>query len=276
MPSDPRILFQGERIRVEKLEHGVIRLVLARPELRNAFDVAMITELTQVLSDLALWPPSDLRVLLLVGDGEVFCAGADLDYMRALAAHSMDENLADAHRLGAMFRLLAAFPAPVLCGIQGAAIGGGFGLAACADVVVAEESVVFALPEVRLGILPAVISPFVVRKLGLAQAGPLMLSGRRLGSMEAKTLGLVHEIVPPESSLEAALAAQLAELLQAGPEAAWRTKALLQREAPLPDPELAEYTARAIAETRSTDEAHAGIGAFFAKTPAPWTPPAEL
>lgn len=270
MISVEGILFQGERLRVERLEHGVLRLMLTRPELRNAFDAAMIAELTQTLSDLALWAPADLRVLVLMGEGKAFCAGADLDYMRDQAAHSMDENLADAKRLGALFHLLAAFPAPVLCGIQGAAIGGGFGLAACADVVVAEPGALFALSEVRLGIIPAVISPYVVRKLGLSQAGPLMLTGRRIEGAEAKACGLVHEIVAPDSSLEAALEGQLAELLQAGPEAARRTKALLLREIPLPDPALAEFTALAIAETRSTEEAQLGLQAFFAKSSAPW------
>ncbi|MBK8794789.1 MAG: enoyl-CoA hydratase/isomerase family protein [Holophaga sp.] len=264
------LIFKGERLRVERLPYGVFRLVLARPELRNAFDAVMIGELLQVLSDLATRPSKELRVLLLVGEGKTFCAGADLDYMRAQALNSAEENEADARRLGMVFHRLAAFPAPVLCGIQGAAIGGGFGLAACADIVVADPDAVFALSEVRLGLLPAVISPFVVRKLGLAQAAPLMLSGRRLGAPEANVCGLVQALVPAETSLEVALQAHVLELLQAGPEATRRTKTLLLREVPLPDPDLAAFTAHAIAEIRSTPEAQAGLAAFFAKESAPW------
>jgi len=265
-----RVGFSGEHVRVEQLEHGVLKLVLARPELRNAFNAAMVAELTQALLELMALPACELRVLLVVGEGKAFCAGADLDYMQAQAAHSRDENLADARLLGAIFHLLAAFPAPVICGVQGAAVGGGFGLAACADVVVAEADAIFALSEVRLGIIPALISPYVVRKVGIAQAGPLMLSGRRLGAAEAKACGLVHTLVSPGSTLEKSLEEQTSELLQAGPEAARRTKALLLKAAPLPDSDWMEYTARAIAETRSTEEAQAGLRSFFAKTPAPW------
>ena len=267
----PKTLFLGERIRVEQKGPGVLCLVLARPELRNAFDPLMVEELCRCLTDLAALPPAELRVLLLVGDGKAFCAGADLAYMRGQADQSLEANLADARRLGALLQQVAAFPAPVLCGVQGAAVGGGFGLVACADVVVAHPSAIFALSEVRLGIVPAVISPFVVRKLGLAHAGPLMLSGRRLEAAEAISCGLIHKLVATDSTLDATLDEGLAELLEAGPEAARRTKALLLREIPLPDAALAEYTAHAIAEARCTQEARAGFQAFFAKAPAPWS-----
>ncbi len=268
--SFQRLLFQGERIRVEQLDHGVARLALARPERRNAFDTTMIEELSSALFDLSTLDSTELRLLLLTGEGRVFCAGADLGYMQAQAAHSPEENLADARRLGALFHRLAAFPAPVICSVQGAAMGGGFGLAACADLVVAEGSAIFALSEVRLGLVPAVISPYLVRKLGLAVAAPLMLSGRRFDGLEARASGFVQHLVSPGESMETALAGQLLEWLEAGPEAARRTKALLLREAPLPNAELAEFTARVIAEVRGGGEAHAGLQAFFDKAAAPW------
>ena len=262
--------FRGERLRVEQLEHGVARLVLARPERRNAFDAAMIAELSSALFDLSVLDPQELRVLLLAGEGSVFCAGADLAYMQAQAARSPEENLADARRLGAMFHRLAAFPAPVICAVQGAAMGGGFGLAACADLVLAEASAVFAVSEVRFGLVPALISPYVVRKLGVGRAAPLMLSGRRFEGAEAQALGLVHHVIQPGESMAALVSRHLGEWLKAGPEAARRTKALLMREAPLPDAELAEVLARAIAEVRGGAEAHAGLQAFFEKSAAPW------
>ncbi len=264
------LLFRGERLRVEQLEHGVARLVLARPERHNAFDTTMIAELSSALFDLSVLDPQALRVLLLVGEGSIFCAGADLGYMQAQAAHTPEENLADARQLGAMFHRLAAFPAPVICAVQGAALGGGFGLAACADLVLAEASARFAISEVRLGLVPALISPYVVRKLGLGRAAPLLLSGRRFDGEEAMACGLVQHLTQPGESLETALAAQLLEWLQAGPEAARRTKAQLMRDMPLPDAQRVEANARAIAEVRGGGEAHAGLQAFFDKSLAPW------
>lgn len=268
--SFQRLIYRGERIRVEQLDHGVARLALARPERRNAFDATMIAELSSALFDLSVLDTTELRMLLLAGEGSVFCAGADLSYMQAQAAQSPEENLADARRLGALFHRLAAFPAPVICAVQGAAMGGGFGLAACADLVVAEASSVFALSEVRLGLVPAVISPYVVRKLGLSRAAPLMLSGRRISGMEAQACGFVHQVVRQEESMGSVLSAQFHEWLQAGPEAARRTKALLMREVPLPDADLSEVTAWVIAEVRGGDEAHSGLQAFFDKSVAPW------
>jgi methylglutaconyl-CoA hydratase len=265
-----RILFEGERLRAEELTRGVVRLALSRPELRNAFDELMIGELSRGLEELAVLPPKALRLLLLEGEGEVFCAGADLGFMQSLSMASMAQNLDDARSLGRMFHQLAAFPAPVVCAVQGAAIGGGLGLAACADFVVAESRAVFATTEVRLGIVPGVISPYIIRKLGVGNAGSLMLTGRRIKGEEAQAIGLVQSLVPSGDSFEEGLAKVLDEFLQAGPEAARRTKLLLLEAAPLPHGELFEFTARAIAEARVSPEGQAGLKAFLEKTPAPW------
>lgn len=262
--------FAGERIRTDLLRPGVVRLRLNRPELRNAFDGPMVRELSACLEALAALDASELRLLLLEGEGRAFCAGADLAHMAAQAEAPFEANRAEAQALGELFHRLAAFPAPVLCSVQGAAIGGGFGLAACADLVLAEAGAVFATTEVRLGIVPAVISPYLVRRLGLSQAAPLMLGGGRIDAGEARRIGLVHRIAPEGQPLEAARDAWIEELLQAGPEAARTTKQLLLRAQPLPDAAWRDWTARTIAEVRQGGEGRAGLRAFLDKGQAPW------
>jgi methylglutaconyl-CoA hydratase len=173
-----------------------------------------------------------------------------------------------------MFRALAGFPAPVLCFVRGAAIGGGLGLAACSDHVLAEPEALFATSEVRLGLVPAVIGPYVVRKLGLAQAAPLMLSGRRIGARAALAAGLAQELLEPPETAERALARTLREFLAAGPEAARATRELLRRIAPLPDADLAEFTAATIAAARASAQGQAGLDAFFRRQAPAWVPPA--
>lgn len=273
--AGPERIFTGERIRAEFLAPGVVRLQLARAELRNAFDGRMIQEISECLDGLAKLPPPQLRVLVLEGEGKVFCAGADLAHMAAQATAPLEVNLAEARSLGGMFHRLAAFPAPVLCVVQGAAIGGGFGLAACADLVLADSAAVFATTEVRLGIVPGVISPYLIRRLGLSQATPLMLSGSRITAAEAHRIGLVHRLVPPGEALDSAREGLLHELLQAGPEAARRTKGLLLRAHPLPDEGWREWTAQAIAEARQGAEGQTGLRVFLEKNPAPWIPKPE-
>ena len=264
------VIFEGERLRGETLRHGIGRLVLARPALRNAFDALMIEELIQCLATFRALSPEALRVLVLEGEGSVFCAGADLGYMRVMAQAGPASNTADALALATLFRSLAAFPAPVVCVAQGAALGGGFGLAACSDIVLADAAAKFATTEVRLGIVPGVISPFVLRKVGLAHAAPLMLSGRRIAAEEARTIGLVQRVVPTVEDLDACLSEVLLDLLQAGPHAARGTKALLLRAKPLPDAEWTEFTVQAIVQARASEEGQAGLGAFLAKQPVPW------
>ncbi len=263
-------LYQGERIRVDQLAHGIVRLVLTRAELRNAFDGVMIGELSHNLEALAGMPGDALRLLLLDGEGEVFCAGADLGYMRTLATASMAQNVAEARSLAQLFHRLASFPVPVLAAIRGAAIGGGLGLAACVDIVVAEAQTVFATTEVRLGIVPGVISPYVLRKLGVSRGGELMLTGRRISGEEAQALGLVHHLVSVPSNFGTRLSEVILECLLAGPEAARRTKGLLLQGVPLPDEGLTEFTISAIAEARASAEGQAGLSAFLEKQPAPW------
>jgi methylglutaconyl-CoA hydratase len=262
------VRFQGSTLRVEDLAHGVRRLLLARPGVCNAFDGDMIRELVGALEELAAIP--DLRLLLLEGEGSVFCAGADLAYMKEQGAAPPERNLEAARGLGRMFLALASFPAPVVAFVRGAAIGGGLGLAVCSDFVLAEAGAVFATSEVMLGLVPAVIGPFVVRKLGLDRAAPLMLTGRRVRGAEAVAAGLAQRLVEPPEPPEEALARVLREFLAAGPRAARATRELLNRIVPLPGPELGEFTARTIAQARESREGQEGLQAFFRKAPAPW------
>lgn len=260
---------RGETLRVEVLPHGVHRVVLSRPEVRNAFDETMMGELGSALDELATIEPSGLRLLLLEGEGKVFSAGADLGYMKRLGAKSYEESLGDARVLARLFYRLADFPAPVIAYVQGAAIGGGLGLTVCADYVVAEERTVFATSEVRLGIVPGVISPYIVRKIGLHRAAPMMLSGRRIQAAEALDAGLV-QLVSNDRAGEDVLQEVVLDFLAAGPEAARRTKALIKRASPLPDSELIEFTAVQIAEARAANEGKEGLQSFFDKTSPPW------
>jgi methylglutaconyl-CoA hydratase len=265
-----RIVTKATTLRVESLSLGVKRIVLARPGVRNALDETMIDELRDVLDHLATIPdPEQMRLLLLAGEGKVFCAGADIGYMKRVGAKSLEESIEDAKGLASLFYKLADFPTPVIAVVQGAAIGGGLGLTVCSDYVLAEETAVFATSEVLLGIVPGVISPYIVRKIGLAAAAPLMLTGRGIEAREAAASGLVTTVVAgPE--LDNALQRVVLDFLAAGPEAQRRTKELLKRAQPLPGPELIDFTAEAIARARASPEGRKGLEAFFSKAPPAW------
>jgi len=230
----------------------------------------MIAELRDVLDHLSgVSDPLQMRLLLLEGEGKVFSAGADLGYMKRVAARSEAESFEDAKTLARLFYALADFPTPVIAVVQGAAIGGGLGLSVCADYVLADEQSVFATSEVLLGIVPGVISPYIIRKIGLASAGPMMLTGRRVVADEAKKMGLVQRICLP-SERAAALENVVLDFLAAGPVAARRTKTLLKQVSPLPDSELLDFTAQQIAEARTSAEGKMGLEAFFSKAPPAW------
>ena len=265
-----RIVTKASTLRVESLSLGVKRIVLARPDVRNALDETMIDELRDVLDHLATIPdPEQMRLLLVAGEGKVFCAGADLGYMKRLAGKSLEESFEEAKGLASLFYKLADFPTPVIAVVQGAAIGGGLGLTVASDYVLAEDTAVLATSEVLLGIVPGVISPYIVRKIGLAAAAPLMLTGRRLSAREAVASGLVTRVVSaPE--LENALQEVVLDFLAAGPEAQRRTKELLKRAQPLPGPDLIDFTSEAIAKARCSPEGKKGLEAFFSKAPPAW------
>jgi methylglutaconyl-CoA hydratase len=242
-------------LRIER-DGELLRVAMARPERRNAFDAALIGELTEAFGDVG-----DARAILLSGDGPSFSAGADVEWMRSSVALSYDENVADALRLRAMLDALDGCPAPVVARVQGHALGGGVGLVACCDVVVAEPSAQFAFSEVKLGIVPAVISPFALAKIGPSAARRYFVTGERFDAVTALRIGLVHEV---EADLDGAVARIVNELLGAGP-AATRTAKGLAR-APL----SADETARTIAEHRTSGEGQEGLQAFLEKRRAAW------
>jgi methylglutaconyl-CoA hydratase len=227
----------------------LLHVTLARPERRNAFDAALIAELTEAFADVG-----DARAVVLAGEGPSFCAGADVDWMRASAELSYEENVEDAQRLRAMLVAVDECPAPVVCRVHGHALGGGAGLVACADIVVSAGDAVFAFSEAKLGIIPAVISPFALAKIGPSWARRYFVTGERFDAETAQRIGLVHEVA---DDVDAALERVLGELRSAGPEAARHAKRLV-----LDRPD-GEETARRIAERRTSEEGQAMLRAFL-------------
>ncbi|HSL63948.1 MAG TPA: enoyl-CoA hydratase-related protein [Gaiellaceae bacterium] len=243
-------------LRTER-DGDVLRVTLARPERRNAFDAALIAELAAAFVDVGR-----ARAVVLAGDGPSFCAGADVEWMRSSAELSYDENVADALALRRMLEAVDGCPAPVVCRVQGHALGGGVGLVTCADVTVAEPAAVFAFSEVKLGIVPAVISPFALAKIGPSWARRLFVTGERFDAATALRIGLVHEV---EEDLDGAVERILSELRGAGPRAARAAKRLVL-DAPLDGLE----TARRIAERRTSAEGQEGLRAFLERRRPEW------
>jgi methylglutaconyl-CoA hydratase len=231
----------------------VLRVTLARPERRNAFDAALIGELTAAFSDVG-----DARAVVLAADGPSFCAGADVEWHRASIDLSYEENVADAHRLYHMLETIDACPPLVVARVQGYALGGGSGLVACADVAVAAEDAVFGFSEVKLGIIPAVISPFVLAKIGPAAGRRYFLTGERFRAPVAHRIGLVHEVVP---DLDEAVERVLQEALSSDPLALRAAKRLVRER-----PEGIE-TAQIGARLRSSPEGQEGLRAFLERRP---------
>jgi methylglutaconyl-CoA hydratase len=248
-------------------EGPVTTVALARPEARNALNAALIGEITRCFEELA--EDEGVRVVVLTGEGPSFCAGADIAYMRDTAGFSYEENLEDARRLADMFLAVDELPKPLVAKVRGAAIGGGVGLVAAADVAVAEEGTTFAFSEVRLGIAPATIAPFVVRKIGPSRARTLFLTGERFDAARARAFGLVHEAVPG-GELDAAVEKVVTQLLQGGPAAQSAIKeALRQIEATEPMEALGIMT-QLIAELRVGEEGQDGLAAFLEKREPYW------
>ena len=236
----------------------VLRISLSRPETRNAFDAALISELAEAFVDVG-----KARAVVLAGEGPSFCAGADVEWLRSSITLSQEENVADANALRRMLEAVDTCPAPVIAVVQGHALGGGAGLVAASDIVIAHERAVFGFSEVKLGIVPAVISPYVLRKIGESAARRYFVTGERFDAATAQRIGLAHELA---ADLEAALAPILAELRTAGPRAARAAKRLV-----LDRPDGPE-TARRIAERRASPEGQEGLRAFLERRPPDWAP----
>lgn len=246
---------------------GVATLILNRPEVHNAFDDALIGELNTAISMYAKHP--EVRLLVLRAAGKSFSAGADLGWMKRMASYSSEDNLADALELERLMHSLYDFPRPTIALVQGAAYGGAVGLVSCCDIAIASEQAGFALSEARLGLAPAVISPFVIAAIGARQASRYFLTAERFSAGTARELGLVHEVVTPET-LDAALAKLIDTLLANGPIALMAAKTLLRKAAAATSPELTAYTTELIASLRTSQEGQEGLGAFFEKRQPAW------
>ena len=249
---------------------GVAQVTMSRPGVFNAFDEVMIAELDATFAQLAR--DGSVRVIVLAGEGKHFSAGADLQWMQRASVASHEWNLDDARRFAAMLWTIASCPKPTVARIQGAALGGGVGLAAACDISVAAQNASFCVSEARFGILPAVIAPYLVNAVGLRQARRLALTTARIAAAEALTMGLVQQVVQPDG-LDAAVDAAVAELLLGGPAAQAQIKQLYAGLSVGPvSPELRELTAQTIARVRCSDEAREGFSAFLDKRRASWSP----
>jgi methylglutaconyl-CoA hydratase len=258
----------GTDARLRLIREGPIaRVFLARLAVRNAFDDVLIAELAEAF--VSLGRERETRVVVLSGDGPSFCAGADISWMRKAGGYSRDENEADAEKMARMLRAIDACSKPVIALVHGAAIGGGVGLVAAADIAIAAEGTVFSLAEVKLGILPSVISPYVLRAIGPRQARDLFLTGDRFDAREAHRIGLVHAVVPV-GDLEAAGQRKIDSLLAAGPEAVTVAKRLIEQVTGMNPDEAMPLTVRTIAERRASAEAREGLSAFLEKRPPSW------
>jgi len=249
-----------DALRIER-DNDMLRVTFARPETRNAFDGAMISALAEAFVDVG-----QSRAVVLAGDGPSFSAGADIEWMRRSADLSHEENVAEAVALQRLLNGVDTCQAPVIALVQGHAFGGGAGVVATADVALAHENAVFAFSEVKLGITPAVISPYVIRKIGESAARRYFVTGERFDAATALRIGLVHEVT---DDLDAALERVVGELRTAGPRAARHAKRLV-----LDRPDGRE-TAMRIAERRASEEGQAGLRAFLARERPPWAPAAD-
>ncbi len=244
---------------------GIARVTLARPDVRNAFNAEVIAELSDAFSKLS--SADDVRVVVLDGDGASFCGGADINWMRGALELGFDANVEDAKKMSLMFRAIDRCAKPVIGRIHGAALGGGAGLVAVCDIAIASDDTLFGFTEVKLGIIPAVISPFVLAKIGGSHARALFLTGERFDAARALKIGLVHEVVSA-TALDAAVERVVKEILTAAPSAVEAAKALVHTVSATSYDESLELTARAIARQRTSPEGQEGLRAFLERRKA--------
>jgi methylglutaconyl-CoA hydratase len=249
---------------------AVARVTLNRPEVHNAFNARLIDALHEAFNGLASEPAEALRAVVLAGEGASFCAGADIAWQRAAMALSMAENEADAARLQRMLTAIDQCPVPVVARVHGVALGGGMGLCAVADIALGAAGTTFGFTETKLGIMPAVISPFVLAKIGETHARALFPTGERFGAERAREIGLVHEVLPDVAALDARVEEIVRELLSAGPTAARGAKAVIRDQRGLPRAEALALGVERAARQRGSPEGQEGLTAFLDKRPATW------
>lgn len=249
------------------LRGQVVWVILNRPEVRNAFNATMISEVARAFKLINSHP--DLRIVVLTGEGNAFCAGADLNWMKGVIDYSYEENLQDSQNLAEMFALMSACPLPLIARVNGPAIGGGTGMVAVCDIVIASEKAVFSLSEVKLGLVPACISPYVIRRMGDRNCREYFLTGERLTAEKALAAGLANKIVP-EGKLDEAIEQLIKQLISSGPKALAWCKQLLAKVPPMSEQEAGAYTAEVITRLRMSDEGQEGMKAFFEKRKPKW------
>jgi methylglutaconyl-CoA hydratase len=253
-----------------QIERDVATVWMNRPDVHNAFNAELIADLTAAFRELDA--DASVRIVVLAGRGKSFSAGADLNWMKAAGEAGIAENLADARKLAGMLRTIADMTKPTIARVQGAALGGGMGLASACDICVASDKAVFATSEVKFGIVPAAISPYVIRAIGERQSYRYFQSAERISAARAGEIGLAHEVVGAEE-LDEKVAEIVTALLQGGPQAQAAAKDLIRAVANHPlDDEVIEDTARRISNLRATPEAKEGLDAFLSKRPAAWVP----
>jgi methylglutaconyl-CoA hydratase len=247
---------------------GIVRVSLNRPEVHNAFNDELISEAIDLFGSIGA--RASARAVVLTGNGPNFCAGADLNWMSRMITYTREENIRDSSLLARMFAVMNESPLPLIGRINGAAIGGGVGLVSVCDIAIAVANSKFGLSEVKLGILPAVISPYVVAKIGESHARALFLTGERFGADRAVQIGLVHRVATDEAELDSLVDEAVAQIRTSGPEAVQECKKLIARVASSDPVESIPHTIEAIAERRTSAEGQAGMRAFLAKEKAPW------
>lgn len=253
---------------IEQTPEGVATVTLNRPEMHNSLEEKLIRDITRVFDMLGSDPST--RMVLLKANGSSFCAGADINWMQRTAGYGKEENLQEAQNLALMMKTLYDFPKPLVGLVQGAAVGGGVGIVACCDIVVASDASSFRLSEVKLGIVPAVISPYVVRAIGVRACHRYFLTAEPFSATEAKNLGLVHEIVP-DRMMQAAAAKLVERIMLGGPKAQMASKDLLRRvDGSKLDDDLIAYTTELIATLRASPEGREGLNAFLEKRNPAW------
>ena len=259
-----------QTLSVTTRQPGVAQVTMNRPAVFNAFDEAMIAELDAAFA--ALESDASVRVIVLAGEGKHFSAGADLQWMQRASLASLEWNVADARKFAGMLARIEACAKPTIARVQGAALGGGVGLAAACDIAVAADNASFAVSEAKFGILPSVIGPYVTNAVGKRHARRLALTATRIGAAEALAMGLVQQVTTLDA-LDAAVDATVTELLVCGPQAQAEIKQLFAQLAAGPiTPEVRELTAQTISRVRGTPEAKEGFAAFLGKRPANWIP----
>lgn len=247
---------------------AVAYVTLNRPEIHNAFNEVMLAELIDVFGRIRKMR-EEIRVMVLTGSGKSFCAGADLKWMRKMVDFSYEENLADSHQVAECMHLLYTIPQPTITRVNGAAIGGGMGLVAATDIVVAQTKAVFSLSEVKLGLVPACISPYVIKRAGESRCREFFLSGERISAEKALAAGLINEVVAMDE-LDEAVDRWIAQFMKNGPEAMAVCKKLLETVPGMPLDEAKQYTADDIAKLRISPEGQEGMNAFLEKRLPKW------